>query len=282
MYAKGGLAAQTAQVGTALMESRDADPDSHTLEFLVEGLGRAGAFDQAIELYEDMVSSSRPPEVGLQAAVAGVYCWAGRVEEGRAQLLEMEEQQMVPPEATFCHLIGAFARAGRGEEVGRAVEEMGRYTMPASHRMVAGIIRGEMESEHSWQRVEFFLDEMKVGPQAGRQEGRKGEEWEADRCRAVVGPGGGHGAQHGALQRSAGGPLGLGAPGEGLSRVGFRAAAWRVPGGGAAVGQRVGARPAPVLARWRLRDDDDVDEGGEAAAGGGHAAPSDRHHCHKV
>eukprot|EP00271_Cylindrocystis_brebissonii_P006030 TRINITY_DN18561_c2_g3_i1.p1 TRINITY_DN18561_c2_g3~~TRINITY_DN18561_c2_g3_i1.p1 ORF type:complete len:894 (+),score=152.67 TRINITY_DN18561_c2_g3_i1:401-3082(+) len=164
VYAKGGLAAEASQLLLYMVEKTRVAPTIDVFNGLIDAYTHAGQGKRGMELFQDVMRAGHLPNEETQAVMMRLFCSSsgGMLEEARAQFLELQAGGVMPPMGTFCSLIALSARRGRWDEVWRLLGEMGRYSGPVEHRFIASLLRGEMDDEYNWQRVDQFIDELKV------------------------------------------------------------------------------------------------------------------------
>ncbi|CAI5958976.1 unnamed protein product [Closterium sp. NIES-65] len=110
---------------------------------------------------QDMEQANCRPSLATHAAMVAAYSAAGTFEAAYAQTTEIREEGMVPPAASYCHLLALCARRGRWQDMRRLIAEMEGGGTGEEHRVVRGLLVGRYESEEFWPIAEDFFGRLK-------------------------------------------------------------------------------------------------------------------------
>ncbi|CAI7786290.1 unnamed protein product, partial [Closterium sp. NIES-53] len=138
-----------------------ADASLRTFNALIEAFTKGGLYNEAIKVSEDMEQANCRASLATHAAMVAAYSAAGTFEAAYAQTTEIREEGMVPPAASYCHLLALCARRGRWQDMRRLIMEMEGGGTGEEHRVVRGLLVGRYESEEFWPIAEDFFGRLK-------------------------------------------------------------------------------------------------------------------------
>ncbi|CAI5521602.1 unnamed protein product [Closterium sp. Naga37s-1] len=138
-----------------------ADASLRTFNALIEAFTKGGLYNEAIKVSEDMEQANCRASLATHAAMVAAYSAAGTFEAAYAQTTEIREEGMVPPAASYCHLLALCARRGRWQDMRRLITEMEGGGTGEEHRVVRGLLVGRYESEEFWPIAEDFFGRLK-------------------------------------------------------------------------------------------------------------------------